>query len=124
MKKFFLTLPVILLCGCAGTQVIHNSHVSGLKTSASVPIPFSGGMSFLMVSLAAGDIKDNEIVQPSTTNANTAVTIAQNTYSTTGVNGNTGTNSTAGISALQHDQNIVSTSGAVYSTNGSVSITH
>jgi len=125
MKKLFI-IPLLVLCGCANTQIIQNSHVSGVKTSAGIPIPFSGGQSFLTVSLAAGDIKDNVIVQPTSTNTLNvgAVTIAQNTYSTAGVNGNAGTNNSAGIATLQHDQNIISTTGSVNSTNGSVNITH
>jgi len=127
MKRFmpFLALPVIVLAGCKNEQIIQNSHTQGADAGITIPVPFASGTYFLAASLKIGDIKVNSVVQPATTNEVHAapVTIVQNSYSSTGVNGNAGTNNTAGIISTQHDQNVINTAASnVGSTNGSMTI--
>lgn len=134
MKKFqgtsviaLLALPALLLTGCRTSQVVDNSDVNGVDMGATVPIPFAAGQSFLAISLRAGDIKHNTIVQPTCTNGQISVgevQIVQNTYGRGAVSGSSGasgsTNGAAGLSAISHDQNAISTGGTVSSTNGAI----
>ncbi len=125
MKFFnlFYLLPIVLITGCGTTQVIDNTSGTGLNTSASVPIPYSGGQSLLMIKLTAGMWKNAAIVQPTSTNKiyspNTAINQFTRGSASTTASVGTSTNGNAGITGASMDLNSITTGDAeVVTTNG------
>jgi hypothetical protein len=118
-----VAIPALLLSGCANTQVIDNTSGTGLNTSASVPIPYSGGQSLLMVKLTAGMWKNSAIIQPVSTNrlSGPSVSIAQYTKGSASTTASASTNSSAGIVGASVDVNLITTgTSSVDSTNVSL----
>jgi hypothetical protein len=100
--------------GCAVQTTTHES-VQGMKASVGVPIPFSGGMSFLTASLAAGSIKSTVAVQPTSTNRlyTPSIGIADVSRGNDTVTGAAGTNATAGILTGSSDKYLLVTGDTV-----------
>jgi len=119
------TVPILLcaaclsLCGCAGTAVSNTSSIYGGTTHIGLPIPFSGGVSFLSGDVSVGLIKNSTIVAPVSTNRLylPPMAVLQATRGKASGSGANGTNQGINIADSTYDEAHIAVGDASVSTN-------
>jgi hypothetical protein len=122
----FVFSAALAMTGCTGYQVTEADNGTGFKAAVTVPIPFSGGESFLQTSFMGGTWKHGSILQPTSTNAIHSTSVAINMGETAGASvGGTagsmgGTNGVAAIGANDkaHFNVLTGQSATSFGTNG------
>lgn len=101
-----MTVTCLVFTGCQNTQTMEHTSVQGFKGVVGVPIPFSGGLSFLTASMSVGSIKSTTAVQPVATNRlySPSLAIADLSHGQDSASGSASTNATAGIAAGSWDK--------------------
>jgi hypothetical protein len=115
---FAILLPVVVLTGCAGTQI--TTHESGYGAKGHIIVPVPGTQTSLIDgSLIIGWFKTTQNIQPTSTNRLYAPSIAVADISNgkESVAGGVGTNSSAGIAAGTRDRYMF-ISGDTIATDG------
>jgi hypothetical protein len=123
-----LVVAVLALAGCKSYQISQATSGTGAYVNMAVPIPYSGGESFLGLTFIGGMWKHADVFQPTTTNAGpvttTDVAVRMRTRGTANANalaGGVATNGVAGVDTAAWDETDILTGNAsVTTTNGVV----